>query len=156
MGGTAVGADFQPFDVGGRMHRLPRIGQLAPARIPVGQPLEAELTELVHDFLADFTVEHAVGVGRVLEDERDVENAEQRHNPGVVGRAGNDDVNGAAARTGDGSLGIAQRTVRENLDLKCALGLGFEQFVHLLATGGLWVAACGFRSEAQDGLRLDG
>ncbi|MNF06670.1 hypothetical protein D3C80_2066720 [compost metagenome] len=77
--------------------------------------------EVGEQTLADRAVEYPVGVGAVVEGERQVEHRHLRRQAAEVRRAGHLHVDGAAADPGNHRLVVAEHTVAEGAHLQFTL-----------------------------------
>ncbi|MOA26982.1 hypothetical protein D3C78_1478170 [compost metagenome] len=79
------------------------------------------LRQVVKQALADLAVEHSVGMGTVVEHERQIEHRHLRRQAAEVRRAGHLHVDGAAADPGNHRLVVAEHTVAEGAHLQFTL-----------------------------------
>ena len=107
------------------------------------RPSGSSLARICH---ADRAVEHLVRVLRILEQIRNVEDADQRLEAGEVAGAGDGHVDGAAAHAGDRRLERAQLAVGEDLEVERAVGLGLQHFAHPWSRPGTACRRAGLRT----------
>ena len=134
-------AQLQAGEVLGRVDRPAAVGDLTEAVLPEAQPDQPLLRQLGHQLLAERAVQQRIGLLALVEQERQVDQAE-RLQPGAAdqGRGvGHGHLERAALQRRDHGHVVAERAAGEQLDLDLAAALLLHQLAELLHRLGLRV-----------------
>jgi len=107
------------------------VGQISKTALCPGQAFPALLFGLGEELVADWAIEHRIGMGRVSEEEGQIDRAKLRYevDKGTVGDDGR--IHDAHLHALEESSLIAQDRVRENCHLDFTIGVLFRQLLKL-------------------------
>ena len=121
-------ADFQASHVGRRLDRALGVGQVAEPAFGIGQTFQIDRIQFGEHFLSDFPVQHLVGLGWRVEQERHLKRSNLRQE--ICHRAVGDHahVHGADLHPFDQGAFVTQLRIGEQFNFHFALGSLLDQF----------------------------
>ncbi len=128
-------------------------GDVADAVVPPVERDDAELGELLRELLADRPLQHLEAACGVVEQERQAERGELRHQARGRALAVGGEVERAGAQAGQHRDVVAELLGARDVDLDLAAGLLRDQLGELLGGDAARVAGCRAVAERQRGLR---